>query len=548
MDKKFFSRGVLPIFGENALAIVAAVVSLLLQIISFFTTLDGAKAYFEATFALAPLFFALAVQTVVYFLENSIGKRVTVAKIAALMLAMSCSSYFSFVGIYNNINSPESYLERTYSSYSKQLTEAVEQLAQDSKSAAGADVDKAVNGIVREYSALLSEKSALDSLAQELSQSGAQSAYSMTAPKMSDYDDYEDYAAAYSAYISALTQGAAAEEQAQQSAMLAKYGLSDSSQLAQKIAQIESKIALAEGTLDADNSTFLSSVQSAREKIKSGDISLAEEIFALYNNLSGDTLEVPLFFGANTVELSLPTYSEVALDNPAAVVREKLSNIVSQACAEALAAGAELNADNFSFQNIYTLPIYAVFSGSFGADAVVSLILALLVDWLSLAFALISAHDKSVLSAGTTRTAFAMCSDIFERGIVTALQLGAGDSLSGEWNGSILAQRLGYFVERFGSIDCAEQGYALAAPKSDLSGYEQLVALLCQFSLAKQLSREEALAVSGGELDEPCVLLKTKFLLWVSEKFCSREKLSESMSIAEQTVNSEKYDEESGVA
>ena len=56
MKKKSLFRGSgdIFLFRENSLMIAAAVVSLMLQIISFFTTLDGAKAYFEATFAFAP--------------------------------------------------------------------------------------------------------------------------------------------------------------------------------------------------------------------------------------------------------------------------------------------------------------------------------------------------------------------------------------------------------------------------------------------------------------------------------------------------------------
>ena len=124
MDKKlFFSEGSdLFLFKDKSLMVVAAIVSLLLQVISFFTTLDGAKAYFAATFAYAPLLFALAVQTVVYFLANGIRRRILPGKVVALLLAVCCSSYFSFVGIYNNVNPPSQYLERTYNGYVKELT------------------------------------------------------------------------------------------------------------------------------------------------------------------------------------------------------------------------------------------------------------------------------------------------------------------------------------------------------------------------------------------------------------------------------------------
>ena len=79
----------------------------------------------------------------------------------------------------------------------------------------------------------------------------------------------------------------------------------------------------------------------------------------------------------------------------------------------------------------------------------------------------------------------------------------------------------------FEATDGAGQGYSLIAPKSALSGYEALVALLCQFSLAKPLTAKEAELLTDGARTEPCVLLKTKFLLWVGEKFCGRDKLAQ---------------------
>ena len=76
----------LKIFKEKKLAYVAAGVSLLLQIISFLTTYQGAEYYFKGIFVLAPLLFAVAVQVVVYFLENSIRGKKNATKILALIL------------------------------------------------------------------------------------------------------------------------------------------------------------------------------------------------------------------------------------------------------------------------------------------------------------------------------------------------------------------------------------------------------------------------------------------------------------------------------
>lgn len=526
MDKRFFGGSGPALFGENALMIVGAVVSLFLQVISFFTTLDGARAYFEATFALAPLLFALAVQSVVYFLENSVGRRITAAKAAALTLAILCSSYFSFVGIYNNINSPESYLERTYEGYRRELEDALSSVYEGTERTAAASVDEAVNAVIREYAALSAEEQSLNELSAQLSGAQAQTSYGMSAPKRSDYEEYEDYARAYSAYIAALSQGTATEEQAQQSALLESYGFADSSQLAARLAEISSKLALAEGTFGAQGSGFTAAAQLVGERIKSGDVAPAQGLFSLCASLCGGNGEVPAELSAKRVRLDLPEYAEIAGTAPAAVVRERLGTVVTEACAQASAAGAAVNAGEYTFENIYTLPVYAVISGGMGADAVVSLALAVLVDGLSLVFALIAARDRSVLSARTTGTAVAMCGDIFERGVATALRLGAGESLSGSWDGAELAQRLGEFVGLFGTAEGAGQGYTLIAPKSALSGYEALVALLCQYSLAKPLTAQESELLTGGECAQPCVLLKTKFLLWVGEKFCGRDRLA----------------------
>lgn len=111
----------LKIFKDKRLAYIAAGVSLLLQLISFFTTYQGANYYFRGIIVFAPLLFAVAVQSVVYFLENSIRGRRNFFKVAALVLAMCCSSYFSYIGIYNNVNSPLTYYQTTYNDYRNQL-------------------------------------------------------------------------------------------------------------------------------------------------------------------------------------------------------------------------------------------------------------------------------------------------------------------------------------------------------------------------------------------------------------------------------------------
>lgn len=534
IKKRFFQNDFdLFIFRDSALMVVAAVVSLLLQVISFFTTLDGAKAYFETTFALAPLFFALAVQSVVYFLENSIRRKATAAKVIALSMAIFCSSYFSFVGIYNNINPPESYLEKTYNSYSAQLRKLAEDISFSDAADSGAEVNKAVNGIIREYSALTAERSSLESLAEQISEARAENSVNLSPPRRWDYAEYEDYAAAYSAYISSLSQSGTTEQSAKITALLQKYGFTDPSEVSARSAEITARISLIEGTVGAQGNAFYSAAELLRGRIVSGsDSALAERLFALYNDLYGERLEVPNSLFTEKADVILPEYIEISGGMPAAAVREKLISVISAACDTVNSMGGSVNSEDYGFENIYTLPMYAVFSGRFGADAAVSLVLALLVDILSLLFAMIFVKQRSILAAKNTDDAADMRGSLFEQNVVTALQLGlcgSGADFSAEWSWTDLTERIAEYLCAFRAADFAvDKGYSLIAKHSDIAEFEALTAFLCQFGLAKILTAEETELLTNGETDSRTVLLKTKFLLWVSEKFCIPEKIDDS--------------------
>ncbi len=517
-------------FRESTLMAVAAIVSLLLQVISFFTTLNGAKAYFEAAFALTPLFFALAVQSVVYFLENGIRRKPSLGKTTALTLAILCSSYFSFVGIYSAVNPPERYLEDTYNSYSKQLSSEYERLLSQENSTAQSAVNKAVNGIIREYSAASAELTTLELLAEEIAQVGTEDSHGLTAPRRWDYYTYEDYAAAYSEYIASLSENSNTEQQAKTQALLAKQGLSDAAQLNERIGTLKAKLSLTEGIVGASGSGFYTKAEELRARISAGDEALAQRIFSLYADMSGEEVDVPKSLSDDYAQLELPAYTEIAGAASAAEIRESLVRVISAACDVINSVGGAAKQSEYTFESVYTLPVRAVMNGM-SIDAAVSLILAVLVDLLSLMFAMIFVREKSVLSAADTKSAVGMSDDLFEKNLVTALQLsvcGGEEGFSGRWDSGIIAEKLAGFVSQFRAADGAVQrGFSLIAEGEALRGYAALVAFLCQFSLAKTLSGEEAALLTNGEQTAPCVLLKTKFLLWVSERFCTKERLCE---------------------
>ncbi len=524
MNKKSFFGGSseLFLFREQALMIVAAVVSLLLQIISFFTTLDGATAYLAATFAYAPLLFAVAVQSVVYFLENSVRRRLSFGKVVALAMAMCCSSYFSFIGIYNNINPPTQYLERTYSGYVKELTAQQEQLLSAGNGAYISAVDEGVNYIIGRYTTLSSEMDTLERLTQELNSADSSVSENMAKPYSWQYENYEDYAAAYSAYIAGISQGSTAEQQAKLEAILSRYGFTDTAQISARTGEISAQLSLIDGTLAGfGGSEFYSRAENMRSQAASGNSAACDKISALYRSLSGADYAIPEYVSAQSLVLSLPAYEEIAGNDTASVVRERLSGTVSSACDTLAAAGCEVDSDSFTFENIYTLPLVAVASGSFGADALISLLLAVLTDVLSLLFAMIFVKQKSVLAARSTEQAIIGDDRLFERNIVTAIRLGMcgeGRAFSEQIEFDEITDRLGEFMSRFSAVDFAsDKGYTLAASRDDMDGFGPLVAFLCQFGLAKVLGSQEAV-LFGVTSDGDTVLLKTKFMLWLSEK------------------------------
>ncbi len=524
MNKKSFfgGSGDVFLFRDKSLMVVAAVVSLLLQIISFFTTWDGAKAYFAATFAYAPLLFALAVQSVVYFLENGLRRRPSFGKIVALMMAMCCSSYFSFVGIYNNINPPTQYLERTYSSYVKELTAQQEHLLSAGNEAYTSAVDEGVNHIISSYTTLSAEKETLQKLTEELNSADTSVSENMAKPYSWQYEKYEDYAAAYSAYIASISQGSTAEQQAKLEAILSRYGISDTSEIAERTGKLTAQLSLIEGTVASfEGEEFYSRAEAMRTQAAEGNSDAAAKISALYKSLTGSTLHTPEYISETSLQLSLPSYDLIAGQDGAAVVRERLAGVINSACDELSAAGCETDAAQYTFENIYTLPIYAVISGGFGTDALIALLLAVLVDVLSLLFAMIFVRSKSVLAAQSTEQAILGDELLFERNIVTAVRLGMcaeGRSFSDAPEFTEVADRLAEFICRFSAVDYAShKGFTLAAERERLSDHQQLVAFLCQFGLAKMLTAEEAKLLSGKESGD-IVLLKTKFMLWVSEK------------------------------
>lgn len=508
----------LAIFSEKALMIAAALISLLLQIISFVTTWQGAEAYFSSAFPLAPLFFAAAVQSVVYFTSNSIRRKPGAGKLIALSLAMLCSNYFSFVGIYSAVNPPTVYLQRTYNAYSSELSAVGEEINSANRAKSVSDINRAVNAVIERYSELTVQKSSMDRLLEQLAAvDGGGLSAGMVPPSRWNYATYEDYAAAYRAYIAGISQGTAAAESTEAQAMLNRYGLSGEADAAKRSAEITAEMSLIEGVFGASGSGFFSAAEQTRAEILAGDRSAAERVFSLYENLTGIRLEYSAV--DRGVELILPEYSELSEGKPPAAAREQILGVISSACDLLNAAGGNVSTDCFPIENVYTLPLRAVFT-EFSMDGAVSMALAMLIDYLSLAAAVSYVRKKSVLSARDTAQAAASDEFFFERNIIGAIGLETFAENGGlrAADEDLISERLADYVSRFTAVDfAAEQGCTLLARREDVREHELLTAFLCQCGYAKLLTANEVAAL-GGSADSDCVLLRTKFLMWVSER------------------------------
>lgn len=508
----------LAIFSEKAMMLAAALISLLLQMISFVTTWQGAEAYFSSAFPLAPLLFAVAVQSVVYFTSNSIRGKPGAGKFIALILALLCSNYFSFVGIYSAVNPPAVYLNRTYNAYCAELTAKADDLDSARSAESTSDIDRAVNGVISRYSGLNSQKAALDKLAEQLSAvDGGSVSSGMTPPSRWNYATYEDYAAAYQAYIAGISQGAASAENTGVQALLERYGFASESDLAESAAELTAEMSLIEGVVGASGSGFYQSAEQLRARMLAGDRTSAERVFSLYEKISGERLEyrgdVP------ALKLELPEYSAISAGKAPAAVREQILGVLSDACDTLNAAGGSADAEDYPMENVYTLPLRAVFV-DFSTDAGVSMALALLTDYLSLAAAVSYVRKRSILTARDTVQAAASDEYFFEQNIRGALRLGQFTDGGGlrESDDEQLRERLADYVSRFTAADfAAEQGCTLLARREDVREHELLTAFLCQCGYAKLLTAEEV-GTLGGSADSDCVLLRTKFLMWVSEK------------------------------
>lgn len=529
-------------FGEENLLRLVAFVTLLLQAISFITTLQGATVFLGGIFVLAPLFFALAVQATAWFLAGSLRVRITPLRCVALGMALCCSTYYSYVGIYNTVDPPAMYLSAEYAQVRSELDGAYAARRTQAFRTAQDQINAMVSGLAGQYSLLEQESARLAACAKELEEAGAEYSGGLRAPSRSSYANYEDYVAAYNAYLASVTENSSAEQAAARQAILARYGFDTESALAGATAQNASDLSAFEAAaaeLGGEGETVAAQLESARaflldaltaaeaESTLSSDARAAlGRLVQLASAQAGSTLSTDDLLRPVDAAMTgsgeglMASFDELAAQlEGGRVTRANAQEMKTLLTSEILNAVLRVNevadeevlqADDPALQitDLHLKPLLALTAPAQRGMALFCLFLAALMDGLTLVFSIACRRRPTLLKARSPRRLLAENGDALAAQICACLPAGRDPM-----------DELELFLSRFSaSPDTLAEGYSLAAPRQELTAYERLCALLCQAGLASIRPAGE----NGA--DGEAVLLRSDFLLFANELLTTRSR------------------------
>lgn len=528
-------------FGEENLLRLVTFVTLLLQAISFVTTLQGATVFLGGIFVLAPLFFALAVQATAWFLAGSLRVRITPLRCVALGMALCCSTYYSYVGIYNTVNPPAMYLSAEYAQVRSELDSTYAARRTQAFRTAQDQINAMVSDLAGQYSLLEQESARLAACAKELEEVGAEYSGGLRAPSRSSYANYEDYVAAYNAYLASVTENSSAEQASARQAILTRYGFDSESALAEATAQNASDLSAFEAAaaeLGGEGETAAAQLESSRAFLldaltaAEAEGSLSSDARAALGRLvqlasaqAGSTLTTDGLLRPVDAALTgsgeglMASFDELAAQlEGGRVTRANAQAMKTLLTSEILNAVLRVNevadeevlqADDPALQitDLHLKPLLALTVPTQRGMALFCLFLAALMDGLTLVFSIACRRKPTLLKARSPRRLLAENGDALAAQVCACLPAGRDPM-----------DELELFLSRFSaSPDTLAEGYSLAAPRADLAVYERLCALLCQAGLASIRPAQED---GAGET----VLLRSDFLLYANELLTTRSR------------------------
>ena len=529
-------------FGEENLLRLVTFVTLLLQAISFVTTLQGATVFLGGIFVLAPLFFALAVQATAWFLAGSLRVRITPLRCVALGMALCCSTYYSYVGIYNTVNPPAMYLSAEYAQVRSELDSTYAARRTQAFRTAQDQINAMVSDLAGQYSLLEQESARLAACAKELEEVSAEYSGGLRAPSRSSYANYEDYVAAYNAYLASVTENSSAEQASARQAILTRYGFDSESALAEATAQNASDLSAFEAAaaeLGGEGETVAAQLESSRAFLLDA-LTAAETEGSLSSDarsalgrlvqlaaaqtgssLSTDDLLRPVDAAlTGSGEGLMASFDELAAQlEGGRVTRANAQEMKTLLTSEILNAVLRVNevadeevlqADDPALQitDLHLKPLLALTVPTQRGMALFCLFLAALMDGLTLVFSIACRRKPTLLKARSPRRLLAENGDALAAQVCACLPAGRDPM-----------DELELFLSRFSaSPDTLAEGYSLAAPRADLAVYERLCALLCQAGLASIRPAQ------GNEAAGETVLLRSDFLIYANELLTTRSR------------------------
>ena len=519
-------------FSENSLVILISIVTLLLQLISFATTWNGSKVYLEGVFPYASLLFAIAIQATAYFFSNSLRTGVRPFKVLALCTAICCSTYYSYIGIYNSVNSPASYLEQSYTCIRRELSQMYEEELTHDLATVREAVNTAASRITADITSLTTAAQNITSCRTALENLDTSYTSGMRAPKLSSYENYEDYAAAYQTYIASVSQGNDTEKNAARNSTLLSYGFTSIDELniaeqenaarleslnmalgisndsAASITDSVSKLTLQLST--AINNAAVGQCPDTTDTIRFNQLFQAaklcgyegSELSTLLNTLKqcAEASSSPLLSDYPSLVSALPNGRVTSADTMELKKTMDSEILTALTRINSLLPSKEqlaLHDPRFQITDIYLLPVKALQDSDTRMTAFFCLAVAALIDALSVLFA-VSLRKKKPL----WRRSFLLRTNLEEYAPLIYAALPAGSTPS---------KALSEFLMHFQPSPHTEaDGYMMQADISLLRDYSSLMALLCQANLAK--------LVPSGFLEnkEELLLLKARFVFWAN--------------------------------
>lgn len=496
-------------FSDRFLVVLISAVTLLLQLISFATTRNGSKVYLDGIFPYAALLFAVAIQSTAYFLSNSLRRRISFLKITAMTVALCCSTYYSYIGIYHSVNSPVSYLQENYLRISDEMTRIFDAELENNLALVRETVSDATSRIRAEHSALITKQQTIADCRQALSEISETYSDGMRPPRQSAYENYEDYVAAYNAYIAGMSAGTDTENTASRTQVLSSYGFASMEELNQ--AELENNAAISALTAALDGVTLDVSFDSN----DSGNISALLQAAKLcgYTDFNqGDILNTLALCDAAAAAPTMPDYPALVASLPEGqVTTANMGLLKNNMDSEILTALIRINSllpeteqlsfsdSRFQIRDLYLIPVYALSDTATQPTALFCLGVAALIDALSVLFAVSLRPRRPVWKKRLLL--FGSPAD-YKKQIFASLPAGTASS-----------QALADFLACFTPSPYTESdGFMMQATLSSLTPYASLSALLCQINLAK--------IIPAGflENDTEILLLKARFVFWANEQ------------------------------